>query len=290
MKRLAALIVVALPVASLLIRAQPMSCDLSAYHAQPHLEAANGVDGLTVSWAGESDRELRLRLAIESGTPTVRDLSIRRKGAAWTTLAANARPEFRVVAGFRRMSNQQIQPLQGLKVPITPEIIDEHKWDAFWDAPLDLNPQPGRGGNPPPAGGIANQPGLPRKAEEITRATAIYRADRCDVKTDGARLEITFPGLQLGPFAGQLRFTVYRGTGLLRMEAIAKTDQPSVAYKYDAGLAGLSIDARTSRLAWRDTSNTWQSYRFGGTDNERETPLKASNRVLIAERGTSASL
>ena len=47
-----------------------------------------------------------------------------------------------MVAGFRRMSNQQIQPLTGLNVPITPQIIDEHKWDAFWDAPLDLNPQP----------------------------------------------------------------------------------------------------------------------------------------------------
>ena len=238
MKRIAvALTIAALPLASLFIRAQASACDLTAYHAQPGLAAANGADGLTVSWAGERDREL----AIEAGTPTIRDLSIRRKGAAWTTLAANARPEFRVVAGFRRMSNQQIQPLQGLKVPMTPEIVDEHKWDAFWDAPLDLNPQPGRGGNPPPAAGIANQPGLPRKAEEISRATAIYRADRCEVKTDGARLEITFPGLQLGPFAGQLRFTVYRGTGLLRMEAIAKTDQPSVAYKYDAGLEGLSI-------------------------------------------------
>ena len=72
------------------------------------------------------------------------------------------------------MSNQQIQPLVGLNVPITPAIIDEHKWDAFWDAPLDLNPQPARGGNPPPAAGIANQPGLPRKADEITRATAAY--------------------------------------------------------------------------------------------------------------------
>jgi hypothetical protein len=159
MKRLAAVIVVALPLASMLIRAQPAACDLGAYRAQPGLAAANGADGLTVSWAGERDRELQLKLAIEAGTPTVRDLSIRRKGAAWTTLAANARPEFRVVAGFRRMSNQQIQPLQGLKVPITPEIIDEHKWDAFWDAPLDLNPQPARGGNPPPAAGIANQPG-----------------------------------------------------------------------------------------------------------------------------------
>jgi len=279
----------ALPLLALLMRPQAPSCDLSGYHAQPGLTAVNGADGLTVAWEGERDRDLRLRLGIDAGTPTIRELAVRRKGAGWTTLAAGAQPEFRVVAGFRRMSNQQIQPLAGLNVPITAEVVDAHKWDAFWDAPLDLNPQPARGGNPPPAAGVANQPGLPRRADEITRATAVYRAERCEVKTDGARLEIAFPGLELGPFAGRLQFTVYRGTGLLRMEAIAKTDRPSVAYKYDAGLAKISVDA-ASRLAWRDTSNTWQSYRFGGSANEREMPLKASNRLLIAERSESGSL
>jgi hypothetical protein len=182
------------------------------------------------------------------------------------------------------MSNQQLQPLNGLGVAITPTIVDEKKWDAFWDAPLDLNPQVGRGGNPPPAAGIANQPGLPRKPDEITRATATYRADRCEVRTDGARIEITFPGLQLCVFAGRLQFTVYRGSGLVRMEAIAKTDEPSVAYKCDAGLTKMAIEPG-SRLAWRDTSNTWQSCRFGGAANEHEMPLKASSRLLIAERG-----
>ena len=270
-------------------RTTASGCDLTGYKATAGLTATNGADGLTVMWDGDRDRDVRLELAIDAGTPTIRELAIRRKGAAWTTLAANAQPEFRLVSGFRRMSNQQIQPLDGLKVSITPAIIDEHKWDAFWDAPLDLNPQVGRGGNPPPAAGIANQPGLPRKASEIARATASYHADRCEVKTDGARIEITYPGLQLGVFAGRLQFTVYRGSGLVRMEAIAKTDEPSVAYKYDAGLTKLAIDPG-SRLAWRDTSNTWQSYRFGGAVNEREMPLKASNRLLIAERGATGSL
>jgi hypothetical protein len=291
MKRLAVVVpmLAALTMVPLLMRAQAASCEMSGYRAQTGLTAANGADGLTLAWDAERDRGVRMRLAIDGGIPTIRELAVRRSGGAWAVLAANAQPEFRVVSGFRRMSNQQIQPLTGLGVAITPAIVDEHKWDAFWDAPLDLNPQVGRGGNPPPAAGVANQPGLPRNAEEITRATASYRADRCEVKTDGARLEVTFPGLALGPFAGRLQFTVYRGTGLVRMEAIAKTDQPSVAYKYDAGLAKLAVDS-SSRLAWRDISNTWQSYRFGGAANERETPLKASNRVLIAERGAAGSL
>ena len=197
--------------ATLFIRAQAPACDMSDYHALPGLSASHGADGLTVTWDGERDRDVRLRLGIDAGTPTIRELAIRRTGSTWTTLARGAQPEFRVVSGVRRISNQQLQPLAGLGVAITPAIVDEKKWDAFWDAPLDLNPQAGsgRGGNPPPVAGVANQPGLPRKPDEITRATATYRADRCDVKTDGARLEITFPGLQLGVFAGRLQFTVY---------------------------------------------------------------------------------
>ena len=51
----------------------------------------------------------------------------------------------------------------------------------------------------------------------------------------------TFPGVELGIFSGSLRYTVYRGTNLLRQEVIAKTDEPSVAYKYDGGLKGFAI-------------------------------------------------
>jgi hypothetical protein len=189
------------------------------------------------------------------------------------------------------MSNQQIQPLRGLGVEITPEIIDDKKWDAFWDAPLDLNPQAGtgRGGNPPPAAGIAGQPGLPRKADEIVRAGGRYHVTGCTVKTDGARLEVSFPGLELGVFSGRLQFTVYKGTNLVRMEAIAKTDARSIAYKYDAGLSGIAIGSG-ARVMWRDPSNASQSYRFGGGANEREVALKSSNRLLIAETGSAGSI
>jgi len=275
---------------SVVVQAQPIACDLSAYKATAGLVAANGPGGLAITWDAERDRELRVRISIDAGTPTIKEVAIRRKNtASWALLAANVTPEFRVVSGFRRMSNQQIQPLNGLGVPITPEIIEAKKWDAFWDAPLDLNPQPGRGGNPPPAEGVANQPGLPRRAAEISRATAVYKATSCSVATDGARAEVAFPGFELGVFAGRLQLTVYKGTGLVRLEAIAKTEERSVAYKYDAGLKGLSVDAG-SRIAWRDISNTWQSYQFGGAANEHEVPLKAANRVVFAERGTAGSI
>ena len=131
-----------------------------------------------------------------------------------------------MVSGRRRISEQQLEPLRKLGIALTPDLIEKEKWNAFWDAPLDV-----------PGAPRTNQD-LPRQPEEIRRATASYDVEDCHVKTEGARLEITFPGLSMGIFSGQLRFTVYRGTNLLRQEAIAKTDEPSVAYKYNAGAKG----------------------------------------------------
>ena len=62
------------------------------------------------------------------------------------------------------------------------------------------------------------------------------------MKTDGARIEVTFNGLSMGIFSGSLQFTAYRGTNLLRMDAVASTNEPSVAYKYDAGSHGFLDD------------------------------------------------
>jgi hypothetical protein len=179
------------------------------------------------------------------------------------------------------MSNQQMQPLAELKVPITADVLDKNRWDAFWDAPLYLGGTPRQGGNPPPAAGVATQPGLPRKSEEVRRDTATYHATGCLVVTNGVRLEVTFPGVQVGVFAGALKFTVYKGTNLLRQEVVASTSTSPVAYKYDAGLKGLALAA--SRVAWRDTANSWQEYRLGGTVNDGPVALKAANRTAMAE-------
>jgi hypothetical protein len=265
--------------------AASIACDRAHYVAHPGLRADDGADGLTVGWSAEGDRELKLLFTIDEGMPTIRSITSGRASGGWTTLAGNLTPEFRIVSGLRRMSNQQLQPLNDLGVAITSAIVDEKKWDAFWDAPLDLNPDAGRGrgGNPPPAAGIANQPGLPRNPSEVTRALATYRADGCTITTDGSRLEIAFSGWHAGTFDGRLQFTVYQGTSLIRMEAIAKTDQPSVAYKYDAGLKGFAV-RNGGRVVWHDLSGARQTYQFGGANNESAVPLRAANRVIVAEQ------
>jgi hypothetical protein len=288
--RVSGLLALIVAIGSQAASADPIACDMTGYRAAPGLSASAAPDVLTATWDGDRQQELRLQFALAQGTPTLRDISVRPQGGAWVSIAANLSPEFRVVSGIRRMSNQQMQPLTQLGVPITPAILDQDRWDAFWDAPLYVGGTPRQGGNPPPAAGVANQPGLPRTAGEVHRATASYHVDRCSVTTNGARLEITFPGVDLGVFSGALRYTVYRGTNLVRQEVVATTSSPTVAYKYDAGLTGVAAGSG-ARLTWRDTANSWQEYRLGGAPNDGPVPLKASNRVVFAEtgRGTIAA-
>jgi hypothetical protein len=271
------------------LRAGPLTCDLSAYKPAAGLTAAVADDALTLTWDGDHNQELRLRFAIDSGTPTILELAVRHKAGRWGTLAANVIPEFRVMSGLRRMSNQQMSPLRGLGVELTPAVIDTYRWDPFWDAPFDLSAPSGRGGNPPPAEGVGNQPGLPRKPGEIKRAEAVYRAANCEVRTSGARIEIEFSGVQLGVFAGSLQFTVFKGSNLIQQEVLAKTGEPWVAYKYHAGLKGLGTGGG-ARVVWRDIAGNWQDYRFGGARNDDEVPLKTSGRLAIAERGAAGSI
>jgi hypothetical protein len=261
-----------------------LPCDLRDYRAQAGLTAANTNGELVVTWRGAADQELRVRYAIDAGQPIIRDLSVRKNNGTWTALGENLTPEYRVVTGVRRMSTQQADPLRAAGVELTPEVIAKNRWYAFWDAPLFI-PPPSAAGRGQSA---ARTLGPPRTAAEIHHASALFNSSSCSAKTDGNSLETSFPGLTMGSFTGDLRFTVYRGTNLIRMDAVASTNDEWVAYKYDGGLRGFS-SALTPRLAWRDTGGHDQQYGFGGVPNETPVPLKASNRLLIAE-GKSGSI
>jgi hypothetical protein len=264
------------------LQAAPPTCDVSQYKAVPGLTAAVEPDALAVTWEGDKGAELRMRLGIDAGQPIVRELAVRRKGGQWSVLGRNLKPEFHVTSGVRRIGADQLYLLPTLGVDITPELIEQEKWNAFWDAPLRV---PGL--VMPFFGDLAAKTGLPRSANEIRRATATYNVTACTVKTDGARLEVNFPGVSMGVFSGQLQFTVYKGTNLVRQEVIAKTEEPSVAYKYGGGLKGFSTASQ--RVRWRDTGGDWQKYEFGGSPNGEPVPLRARNRIATVE-GQDGSL
>jgi len=228
--------------------ADPLTCNLSAYAASPGLAATCTTTEVTLTWTGQKTDQLRMRLAINGGTPTIADLAIRKPGGAWTSVASNLTPEYRVVSGWRRLDQEAYPELKEQFGTVTQAILDKYKWDAFWDAPLRIpGGEVAHGGATPPLEGIpgTNQPGLPRKPEEVKRAVAAFKAQAADVKTDGGRIEVSFPGVEMGIFAGRLQYTVYKGTNLIRQEVIAKTDQESVAYKYDAGVKGLALKPTT---------------------------------------------
>ena len=268
--------------------AEPLNCAFGNYKAAPGLVAETTSGALTVTWDGDPGQQVRLSLGLDSGAPVIREIAIKMEAGPWTALATNAKPDFAVMTGLRRMSNQQLQPLYGLGVKITQEVLNKYRWDAFWDAPFDMMPSTFRG-NPPPAEGLpgTDQPGVPRDPMEVARAEAQYAIKSCDVTTNGGRIEVSLPGVQLGLFDGKLQYTIYRGSNMIRQEIIASTKTNWVAYKYDAGLKGLAIEPE-SRIAWRDTSSTWQAYRFGGSINAGKVPLEAANRVAIAENAAGS--
>jgi hypothetical protein len=265
--------------------ASALICDFTAYAPRGGNTAGVSGDVLLVQWPGAEDERLRLGLGIVDGRPAIAELAIQGEGKPWTTIATDARIEFKITEGLRRISNQQLNPLRDLGVELTQDVVDTYKWDAFWDAPLDLRTEAG-GGGPPPAAGVAEQPGLPRSPDAVRRADAIYDAEGCMVTTDGARLEITFPGVRLGSFSGEFVLTVYEGTNLIRVETVASTDLPSVAYKYDVGLTGLDLEG--SRVAWRDIANQMHSYSFRGSTNSAQVVLRAANRLVVAETNGGA--
>src|SRR5262245_11017715 len=137
-----------------------LTCNLAGYKAATGLTAAIEGDVLNVSWAGQGTSQLRARFAIDNGTPTVRDLSVRRGSGEWATLGQNLTPEYRITTGVRRMSNDQANALSSLGMDMTQELIDKHRWYAFWDAPLNIPgynvPGAGRGRGAAAAGGEQN--------------------------------------------------------------------------------------------------------------------------------------
>lgn len=253
---------------------QPTNCDLSGYKPQPGMTASLGSGAVELVWDGENGQRLRARIAVRDGTPVIRELDARRNAAApWIILGRDLVPEYDVVSGRRRLSEQQMAPLRKLNIKLTPDVVEHEQWSAFWDAPLNV---PGN-----PTGSID----MPRKAEEIRRGKAEYHASTCEARTDDARLELTFPNsVALGIFSGGLRYTVYRGSNLLRQELIASTNEPSVAYKYNGGLKGFTVDVHT-RLLWRDVAQQWQQIRLGGPVNQDDVALVARNRLAILETG-----
>jgi hypothetical protein len=254
---------------STIATAQALQCSFDGYKAMEGLHAGMNQGTLEMTWQGEAGQRLRALFSIHEGHPVVEQLAAS-SGGVWDVLGKDLTPDFQVTTGRRRISATQRNLLKRFDID-TPAEEDVRKWNTFWDAPLVV-----------PGGHDTTD--LPRKADEIQRASVSYKSQSCHVTSNGARVSVTFDGLTLGLFSGDIEFTAYKGSNLLRQEAIAKTDQPSVAYIYKAGLKGFAIDDHT-KLVWRDTARQWQEYAFGGAPNNEPINLRARNRLEILDTG-----
>lgn len=263
---------IVLTLIGLAARGQELTCRQDGKRDVAGLQVAQGRGRVEFDWDGADGSRLRTVFGLEGGQPVIEEMSARRGAGAWAVLGRGLRPEFEVTTGRRRLSEQQMAPLRQLGIALTPDVVEREQWFAFWDAPLMVPGAPG------------TNLGLPRTAAEIRRDKAEFHSTGCTIGGEGARMWIEFDGLRLGIFSGSLRYTVYKGTNLLRQEAIASTAQPSVAYKYDAGLDGFAIGPGV-RVSWRDTARAWQQYGFGGSVNTGPVAVKARNRLAIVETG-----
>jgi hypothetical protein len=258
-----------------LCAAHPLHCDLANYRSVAGINVTAGRDSVELTWPGEQGQQLRARFQLRDRQPVIEELAARRAGGAWIVLGQDLAPDFEITSGRRRISTTELTILKETHND-TPENEERYKWNVFWDAPLEI---PGTEDN--------HLVGPGRSEDEIRRARVSYDSDSCRVNSEGHRVSVIFNGLTLGIFAGNLEFTVYEGSNLLRQEAQAKTEQGDVAFIYKAGLKGLSINPGT-KLAWRDTAQVWQQYAFGGDVNQQPVDLQARNRVEILDTGTGS--
>jgi hypothetical protein len=263
-------IVLGISLAASAAAAQTLHCDMQGYKPVEGVTVTSAANSIELAWPGEKGQQLRARFTLRDGQPIIQELAAQKTGGAWIVLGKDLTPDFQVTTGKRRISITERTILKQLGLD-TPENENTYKWNVFWDAPLVV---PGHSHLTVPA----------RSASEIARASVNYASDSCSVKTDGEHVSIVFNGLSLGLFAGDLEFTIYKGSNLLRQEAVASTSAPDVAYIYKAGLKGFAIHDDT-RLTWRDTSEIWQEYDLGGAPNEKPVDLKARNRLEILNAG-----
>lgn len=107
---------------------------------------------------------------------------------------------------------------------------------------------------------------FPPAAPEGTRSfLGEFNPRSARARTIGDRVEVSFDGMKLGIFEGEIRYLFYPGSRLIEQQAAMKTGQSDVAYFYDAGLriaapADLSAGGTmNSEVSYFDTAGNFQT-------------------------------
>jgi len=163
-----------------------------------------------VTWTGEDRLPWRVELGIDNKVPCIFDLSYKTNGK-WVRLAAGLHPEFKVVTGIRTKVNPQRE--KGL----APGEELGFQWDTYSDDPMS-------------------------RKNEVKEATDIWDSTEMTCTENGNRKTASFNGLTLGQFSGGLELHFFEGSNLIRVEAVASTQDDGVCYLYHGGLNGFHAD------------------------------------------------
>ncbi len=126
------------------------------------------------------------------------------------------------------------------------------------------------------------------RPREIDQYASKLIPEDCRVGSDGNWLHITLPGLWMGIFHGDLVFTLYAGSNLVKQEAVVATQEPNIAYYYDAWLNKCSTN-QLNHLLWLSDEDKFEEHILL-SDIDLEGPhLKVHRRTLIAH-GPGGSL
>lgn len=196
--------------------------------------------GTPILWEGENGLQFRAYFGIEKAAPYIYSIEYRKDGP-WTVVETGLHPYFRITTGIRRMDRNR-----GLGY--------ENRWWVYGDPPMD-------------------------DTANVETNLAQFSSKHYDVKKDGARTTIEYDGVNCRFFKGNCRITVFEGSNLLRVELIMMTQEPSLAYLYEGGLAGFM--AEEVEYICPDHSLKRTEVLYGPTDKVYK--VRSRNRNLTAK-------
>lgn len=126
------------------------------------------------------------------------------------------------------------------------------------------------------------------RPHEISDYSGKLIPEGCRLENDGNRLRVIIPGLWMGVFHGDVVFTLFSGNNLVKQEAVVTTQEPNIAYYYDASLTRCSTN-ELNHLLWLSTEDKFEGHMLV-SDIDLEGPhLRVHRRALVAE-GPGGSL
>ena len=137
-------------------------------------------------------------------------------------------------------------------------------WDAFFDYP-------------------------PAHAQGTEAHMATFELDGIRVESAGNRVRVRLGGFRAGPFQGSLVYTIFAGSRLVKQEAVVRTDEPDLAFFYDAGIEFAAPEQE------RVGRNMETPYAYYDTEGERRSavangfqPERVQHRVRYRTMATAA--